>query len=273
MPRDQRTFITVHDGMPEHPKVEPLSDAAFRLMVETWCWCARQLTDGHMPAAIWTRRSTAEARQELIDAGLVEVTDSGVSMHDYTEHQRTAAEVAALREKRADAGRRGGLAKASNALASASPVAKQTASNLPSKSLADTETDTETDKERAPRKRARTPIDPEWLPEPDVRQKVAAENPGIDLKAEHAKFIDHFIATGKTMKDWTAAWRNWMRRASEYSPKTTKAQQPGGNYFTAPPPPDDMPSHLFAAWNRAHAAAHKQGTTGPQDWHELQEAS
>jgi hypothetical protein len=32
MSRDDRTYITVHDGMPDHPKVEGLSDAAFRYL-------------------------------------------------------------------------------------------------------------------------------------------------------------------------------------------------------------------------------------------------
>jgi general stress protein YciG len=152
MPRDQRTYITVHDGMPEHPKVEPLSDAAFRLLVTTWCWCSRQLTDGQVPSAVWLKRGTAKTRAELRNAGLVEDTPGGVLMHDYTEHQRTADEVAELREKRAEAGRKGGLAKAaaqataSKPVASASPVAKQTAS----KPLAESETDTDTDKSNPP---------------------------------------------------------------------------------------------------------------------------
>lgn len=145
MPRDQRTYITIHDGMPDHPKIEPLSDAAFRLWVETLCWCSRHLTDGKIPPTSWVKRGTAKTRQELVISGLVEMVGEQWYCHDYTEHQRTAEEVALLREKRADAGRRGGLAKAaaqqasSKAVASASPVAKQT----PSKLVAESETDTE----------------------------------------------------------------------------------------------------------------------------------
>lgn len=91
--RDDRTYIRVHDGMPDHPKVEPLSDAAFRLLVTTWCWCSRNLTDGHVPDGVWRKRGTAKTRAELERAGLAEPVPDGVQMHDYTDHQSTAAEV------------------------------------------------------------------------------------------------------------------------------------------------------------------------------------
>ncbi len=151
MPRDPRTYITVHDGMPEHPKIEPLSDAAFRLLVTTWCWCSRQQTDGHVPAAVWARRGTTRTRGELMAVGLVEAVPNGVTVHDYTEHQRTADEIAELRAKRAEAGKRGGLAKAAGKQAPSKPLAnamangKQTLQQTPSKPLAETETETETE--------------------------------------------------------------------------------------------------------------------------------
>lgn len=43
--------------------------------------------------------------------------------------------------------------------------------------------------------------------------------------------------------------------------------------FNPPRTPDDMPGHLYDAWNRAHADAHANGTRPPSDWRELQEAS
>lgn len=138
MPRDERTFITVHDGMPEHPKIEGLSDAAFRLMIEAWCWCSRNRTDGRIVDSSWRKRGTAKARAELLAARLVEPATDGVYVHDYTQHQRTAAEIDALSAKRREAGSKGGKSRAS-ALASATGVAKQTAS----KSVAETETETE----------------------------------------------------------------------------------------------------------------------------------
>lgn len=133
MPKDKRPFIMVTDTMPEHPKVEALSDAAFRLLVTTWCYCSRQMNDGRITAAAWTRRGTPKARRELEAAGLVELEDGMAVVHDYTEHQRTAADVQELTEKRAAAGAAGGKAKAAKRLAAATSnglaSAKQNASN------------------------------------------------------------------------------------------------------------------------------------------------
>lgn len=101
---DERTYIKVHDGMPDHPKVDGLSDKAFRLLVESWCWCSRHHTDGRVPTATWVKRGTAKARAELVDAGLVHVHTGHVEMHDYLEHQRSAAQIAEIMEAKRRAG-------------------------------------------------------------------------------------------------------------------------------------------------------------------------
>jgi hypothetical protein len=136
------TWIKVDDLFPDHPKFMPLTDRAFRLVVETWCWSSRHLKDGAMPAAVWARQGTKKAREEVIAAGLIDVDDQGnVTIHDYLDHQRSAEEVLAARERNAINGRKGGLAKA-----------KQSPSNLLSKTLSEgssqsvAESETEADK-------------------------------------------------------------------------------------------------------------------------------
>lgn len=104
---DDRTYIKVHDGMPDHPKIDGLSDRGFRLLIETWCWCSRHLTDGRVPQTTWLKRGTAAARRELVAAGLVEEHGDAVLMHDYLEHQRSASEVADIREKKRLASQKG----------------------------------------------------------------------------------------------------------------------------------------------------------------------
>ena len=61
-----------------------------------------------------------------------------------------------------------------------------------------------------------TRLDPDWIPPQGLRAQMRAEYPGVDLKAAHLQFVDHFTATGKTMVDWTAAWRGWIRREAKY---------------------------------------------------------
>jgi hypothetical protein len=41
----------------------------------------------------------------------------------------------------------------------------------------------------------------------------------VEVERETEKFIDHFLANGKVMKDWGAAWKNWMRRSREFAPR------------------------------------------------------
>jgi hypothetical protein len=59
----------------------------------------------------------------------------------------------------------------------------------------------------------------DWMPKPETVTAIRAELPNVDLSTEHRKFSDHFAASGKPMKDWDAAWRNWMRRAPQYAPR------------------------------------------------------
>ena len=118
---DDRTYIRLHDGMPDHPKVVGLTDAAFRLYVEALCWCSRHLTDGVVTAAALRRLGgwSPEAVVELAAAGLTEADEpshvrshNGSQdalpttwlIHDYTEHQRTADEVAGFRRAKRAAG-------------------------------------------------------------------------------------------------------------------------------------------------------------------------
>jgi hypothetical protein len=108
MPRDPRTYITVHDGMPDHPKIEVLSDKAFRLLVTCWCWCSQKTTDGFIRESSWTKKGTPATRRELIAEGLVHIVDGGVEMHDYLEHQRSADEIAEQRATKQESGRLGG---------------------------------------------------------------------------------------------------------------------------------------------------------------------
>lgn len=78
---DDRTYIRLHDGMPDHPKVVGLTDAAFRLYVEALCWCSRRHANGAIAAAalpsIGIHKRPLALAAELVDAGLWERTEGG----------------------------------------------------------------------------------------------------------------------------------------------------------------------------------------------------
>ena len=91
--------------MPWHEKVEGLSDKAFRLLVESWCWCSVNKTDGRIKAKSWVKRGPISARRELIAAELADDDlAGGVIMHDYDKHQKTSEEIAEYQEQRAEEG-------------------------------------------------------------------------------------------------------------------------------------------------------------------------
>lgn len=72
--------------------------------------------------------------------------------------------------------------------------------------------------ERASKSKRAQQLPDGWKPTRDDVAAIAAVLPDLDTQAEHEKFTDHFRANGKPMKDWSAAWRNWMRRAGEFAP-------------------------------------------------------
>lgn len=96
-------WFRVHDHVDEHPKIEPLSDAAFRLLFETWAYCRRTRNDGRISDAVWRKRGHPRPRKELADCGLVEQHGGYVQVHDYLEWQQSAAEIDEARGKKAKA--------------------------------------------------------------------------------------------------------------------------------------------------------------------------
>lgn len=235
---DYRLFIKVHNGFPEHRKTVGLSDRAFRNLVELWCYCSRNLTDGRVPKPYGNKILSRKSREELLSALYMIERDSEYEMLDYLEHQMSAADVADLREKRARAGSKGGKSKASgvaSAIASAVANAKQTAS----KNVADLDIDVDKDKDNYPVVTTRRPtstraplgtrLPQDWTPSPRLTQFVATECPSVDGRTETANFIDYWhskVGRDSTKADWDATYRKWMRTAQERSPRI-RQQTPG----------------------------------------------
>ncbi|MGK3107922.1 hypothetical protein [Streptomyces sp. WAC05858] len=162
--KDKRTYVKVHDGLPDHPKIIEAGGEAGWLYICGLAYASRQLTDGVISKRL-VSRLTDGSKPEASASALVRVglwhdgehdcpkcpqagPDNYV-IHDYLDHQRSASEVADLRSKRAAAGQRGGKrsgqsrraasAAEANDEASASAKAKQAGS----KNEAETETETE----------------------------------------------------------------------------------------------------------------------------------
>ena len=76
MARPNWEYIRVDVLLPEHPKVEGLSDKAFRALITLWCYCGRQRTDGAVTRKQW-EAWPPRVRAELIAAGLASPIPAG----------------------------------------------------------------------------------------------------------------------------------------------------------------------------------------------------
>lgn len=58
-------YLNVDDGVDEHPKIEALSDAAYRLWKASLSYCSRNETDGLVPVGK-ALRLTASASKKVV---------------------------------------------------------------------------------------------------------------------------------------------------------------------------------------------------------------
>lgn len=68
----------------------------------------------------------------------------------------------------------------------------------------------------SPRKRGTT-LPEDFAVSDGMRVWAATEIPLVDVVPQTAKFRDFHTAKGSTFKDWTAAWRTWMRNAQTFA--------------------------------------------------------
>jgi len=112
VPRPNWEWIKIDVQITEHPKVEGLSDKAFRALIELWCYCGRQHTDGIVTERQW-KAWPPKVRAELIARDLAHPLDigGGAVMHDYTDHQRSREQIDELSAKRTDAAKKAAAAR------------------------------------------------------------------------------------------------------------------------------------------------------------------
>jgi len=82
-------WVRIDDNFADHPKIIGLSDSAFRLYIQALCYSNRQLTDGFIATAVYTRMSSLDEADYLIEAGLWEEVEGGYQIRSYDEYQPT----------------------------------------------------------------------------------------------------------------------------------------------------------------------------------------
>ncbi|WBP89487.1 hypothetical protein [Kitasatospora cathayae] len=226
--KDRRTYVRVHDGLTDHPKIIEVGGEAAWLYVSALCYSSRQLTDGLVPKRLIPRLTDGSkpeaSASALLRVGLLHEGEhdcprcpvGGPDMyvvHDYLVHQRSAAEVTELREKRSAAGQRGGRRSGesrraasqaeANGEASASAKPKQTRT----KTEAETETETEVEEVLRTSSRAR-------------RKAGHDEPPRADVERVCRALADAVEANGSKRPTITKQWRDEARRLIDIDGRT-----------------------------------------------------
>ncbi|WP_411095941.1 hypothetical protein [Streptomyces sp. 020-2-3H-GM] len=214
--KDKRTYVRVHDGLPDHPKIIEAGGEAGWLYICGLSYASRQLTDGVLPRRL-VPRLTDSSKPEASASALVRVglwhegehdcpncpqagPDAYV-IHDYLEHQRSSAEVADLRAKRAAAGQRGGKRSGESRRASSEAEANREASAS------------------AKAKQARSKNEPETETETEVKEKTSrtpAESSDDPPRHDVERVCKHLATViengGDKRPRISAKWRTDMRR-------------------------------------------------------------
>lgn len=102
-------WAKVDDGFWCHPKVLGLSLEASGLWVRALSWSCAQRTDAVPESFVIMVGGTETLAAELVNAGLWDTTETGWLIHDWNSYQ-----VLTTSERRAEAGRKGGLVSGQN---------------------------------------------------------------------------------------------------------------------------------------------------------------
>lgn len=232
---DKRAFFKVDVGYLMNPKVAAVaaqSPTAVLLHLAATAYAAQHLTDGVAPLALIMRivGATQDDAELLFKKSLlIDRHDGDVEVHDYLEHQRSAAEAkdAETKAQRAAHARwNRGAHATSDASSIASSTAGSTASGMPREKREKRDKEGTLTSLTQPTTAATTPAPRTRgtrLPEPfeitDAMTAWAArEAPGLNLARATEEFCDYWrgVAGAKGVKlDWVGTWRNDMRRKAE----------------------------------------------------------
>jgi hypothetical protein len=237
--KDDRLYARFDIAMDEHPKIMLLSDAAFRALMEATFYARRQMTDGFLDERVAVRKWGQAVIDELAsnhdERPTLERVEGGWKIRDYEEHQVTRHDI----ERKREAGRAGGLAKAkqsaSKPVARASESQNETASTRVAngyESLAKKEKEKEKEKEEiksisTPTARG-TRLSDSWLPSSELIEWARVERTDIDPVKEADAFRDYWLsqpAQRGVKLDWDRTFKNWIRNARGRGGQPSKPSQ------------------------------------------------
>lgn len=247
--------LTVDGKLPSHPKIAPLSDAAFRLHVHAMAHCADHETDGFIAERVLDglskHRGKARLVSELMGAkarpdgsALWKPVDGGWLIHDYLKwndskedlEARRASAKARMRDQRApevrsnrhrtsdqqipNEGRSESEVSRSRAPAAAiSPlgVSGSGSSSGSALDLFESPSDPDRDSHRARGARRGSALAADWLPTDKDREFATTRGwSDVRIADEAIHFANHHRAKGTTSKSWQASWITWVMQSRRF---------------------------------------------------------
>lgn len=221
------TWFKVDDAFPTHRKVLSVPRGSRRLAaVGAWtlcgAWVAANGNDGKLPAHVLEDFGIpSKAADDLVMAGLWELSDDGYLVHDYLTYNPSGEQVAADRAAAAERQRRAReRAKASRrdsrvTHADVTPDVTPPRHGPPDPTRPDPK---ETTPSVSPPPAKHT-IPDDWRPAADDLVWASTECPLVNADRETASFIDYFLDKHEKRPGWTRSWKRWMREAQERAEK------------------------------------------------------
>lgn len=222
---DDRLFAPFPIEMDEHPKIMPLSDAAFRALFEATFYSRRMLSDGFLDERVVLKRWGREVADELSANDperpswvRVEAPKPGWRIHDFEKHHPLRADVEEKRartsEVRSESGRKGAAKR------------WQTDSKTVANDSSETETETPSSTKKVGRASRGTRIPDDFTVTTEMVAWARDNTPLVDGKRATERFMNHFqsVSGQRGIRiDWLKTWRNWLLSDQEKAERTTKA--------------------------------------------------
>lgn len=231
------TWFKVDDGLCFHPKAIAAGNSALGLWVRAGSWCGANLTEGALPRhMIGTFGAQKRDAMKLVSVGLWRETEDGYQFNDWDVYQPTKEQVEAdrkasrerqarYRESKRNAVSNAVTAPVSNAVSNGSPTRPDLVPNGTTKSA------------RASRG---TQIPDDWKPKEE--HLAIAREYGLEPAFELRSFRDYYEATGKTHKNWDAAFRTWLNKSRSF--KTPAYSSPAASPVSRKYIPAEVPDHI-----------------------------
>lgn len=256
--------LSVDCKFPRHPKVAPLSDAAFRLHLHALAHCAEHETDGFVGERVLDGLSKHRGKIKLVTElmgaktrpdgnPLWKPVAGGWIIHDYLQwnesHEDLDAkrEAAKVRQKehrapkvRANRAQTEGelfehfadsassVREVSGAGARAiSPLGVSGSGSESAMDLFESLADPDRDSHRARGGNRATSLPADWAPTDKDREFAATRGWDSDRVADEAlHFANHHRAKGTTSKSWQASWITWVMQGRRFE-RQSGGRRPG----------------------------------------------